>query len=140
MKRQALGCHCDSFHLLLLLCSVNPQLYRSTVEQLGAVMERQVAESPMALSSGVVVNSMGWIEGLGYDLLLHSIQALKVDTVLVLGQERLYSMLRGLYAGNGVDVVKLARSGGVVARDKVYRSKRRDSRTRVRRQCIVRSL
>ena len=113
---------------------MNPQLYRSTVEQLGAVMERQVAESPMALASGVVVNSMGWIEGLGYDLLLHSIQALKVDTVLVLGQERLYSMLRGLYAGKGVDVVKLARSGGAVARDKVYRSKARDSRTRVRRQ------
>ena len=26
----------------------------------------------------MVINTMGWIEGLGYDLLLHSIQTLKV--------------------------------------------------------------
>ena len=26
----------------------------------------------------MVINTMGWIEGLGYELLLHSIQALKV--------------------------------------------------------------
>ncbi len=32
-----------------------------------------------AKSAGMVINTMGWIEGLGYDLLLHSIQTLKVS-------------------------------------------------------------
>ena len=30
----------------------------------------------------MVVNTMGWVEGLGYDLLLHSIQALQVRQML----------------------------------------------------------
>lgn len=36
---------------------------------------------------------MGWIDGLGYELLLHAIKALKADTVLVVGNEKLYSQL-----------------------------------------------
>ena len=31
-----------------------------------------------AKSAGMIVNTMGWIEGLGYELFLHSIQTLKV--------------------------------------------------------------
>ncbi len=31
-----------------------------------------------ANGAGMIVNSMGWIEGLGYQLMLHSIQTLKV--------------------------------------------------------------
>ena len=42
----------------------------------------------------MVINTMGFIDGAGYDLLLHSIQALKADVVLVLGQDRLFSQLQ----------------------------------------------
>lgn len=42
----------------------------------------------------MLVNTMGWVDGLGYELLLHSIQALKADVVLVVGQDRLHSQLR----------------------------------------------
>ncbi len=45
-------------------------------------------------AAGVMINTMGWIEGLGYELLLHSIEALKADVILVVGQERLYNQLR----------------------------------------------
>ena len=45
-------------------------------------------------AAGAVINTMGWIEGLGYDLLLHAIDALKADVVLVVGQERLYNQLK----------------------------------------------
>lgn len=45
-------------------------------------------------AAGVIINTMGWIEGLGYELLVHSIEALKADVVLVVGQERLYNQLR----------------------------------------------
>ena len=45
-------------------------------------------------SAGLVINTMGFIEGLGYELLLHAINALRADVVLVLGQERLFNQLR----------------------------------------------
>lgn len=42
----------------------------------------------------MVINTMGWIEDLGYELLLHSINTLKADVVLVVSQDRLYNQLR----------------------------------------------
>ena len=36
---------------------------------------------------------MGWVDGLGYQLLLHSIDVMHANVVIVLGQERLYSQL-----------------------------------------------
>ena len=41
----------------------------------------------------MVVNTMGWVDGLGYELLLHAVAALRADVVLVVGQDRLYSQL-----------------------------------------------
>ena len=45
-------------------------------------------------ADGMVINTMGWVDGLGYDLLLHSIKTLKADSVIVVGQDRLHSQLR----------------------------------------------
>ena len=45
-------------------------------------------------AAGLVINTMGWIEGVGYDMLLHAIESLRADVVLVVGQERLYNQLR----------------------------------------------
>ena len=45
-------------------------------------------------AAGLIINTMGFIEGLGYELLLHAISALKADVVLVLGQERLFNQLK----------------------------------------------
>jgi len=42
----------------------------------------------------MVINTMGWVEGMGYSLLRHSIDVLKADVVLVVGQDRLHSQLR----------------------------------------------
>ena len=45
-------------------------------------------------AAGLIINTMGFIEGLGYELLLHAISALRADVVLVLGQERLFNQLK----------------------------------------------
>ena len=45
-------------------------------------------------AAGLIINTMGFIEGLGYELLLHAITAFRADVVLVLWQERLYNQLR----------------------------------------------
>ena len=42
------------------------------------VLTRMAATCMQAKSAGMIINTMGWIEGLGYELLLHSIQTLKV--------------------------------------------------------------
>lgn len=57
-------------------------------------------------ASGLVVNSMGWVSELGYELLLHTLSALKCGVVLVVGDERLYSQLSGEMrkSGTGVQV------------------------------------
>jgi len=58
-------------------------------------------------AAGMVVNTMGWVDGLGYELLLHAIATLRADVVLVVGQDRLFSQLsselRCARAGPGGD-------------------------------------
>ncbi|CAI5938676.1 unnamed protein product [Closterium sp. NIES-64] len=107
-----------------------------------------------AAAAGIIANSMGWVDGAGYQLLLHSIDALRGNVVLVLGQvrlcelagctisERLYSMLSEHYrskaaaaAADGtpvthaaaVEVVKLVRSGGAVSRTSKFRQRLRQA-------------
>ena len=85
----------------------------------------------------------GWVDGQGYKLLLHALDALKVDNVLVIGQERLHSELvrdmrgrkagdigGGGFGGRDVQVWKVPKSGGVVERPPEYRRKSRDARIR----------
>lgn len=52
-------------------------------------------------ASGLLINSMGWVEGLGYELLCHAARALKVDALLVLGADRLHSQLAADFKGAG---------------------------------------
>eukprot|EP00891_Asterochloris_glomerata_P007429 jgi/Astpho2/7429/e_gw1.00114.56.1_t len=107
----------------------NLALYRYIVERLAAVLNKRASLSPPAGASGMVINTMGFIDGAGYDLLLHSIEALKADVVLVLGQDRLFSQLQSaLRSQQHISVVKLPKSGGVVTRPSSYRRQARVSR------------
>lgn len=91
-------------------------------------------------SSGIIVNGCGWIEDIGYTLMLHTVKALRINVILVMGHDRLYSMLNSHFnkmrdadvsmdgggSGNGINdvipkVIKLPRSGGVVSRDPTFR-------------------
>ncbi|CAH2049841.1 unnamed protein product [Thlaspi arvense] len=79
----------------------------------------------------MVINTMGWIEGLGYELLLHAIDTFNANVILVLGQEKLCSMLKDVLKRKpNVDVVKLQKSGGVVSRNAKVRQKARSYRIR----------
>ena len=48
-------------------------------------------------AAGMMINTMGWVEGLGFELLLHTITAMKANIVLVVGQDRLLSQLQSKY-------------------------------------------
>ena len=69
-----------------------------------------------AQSSGIIVNTCGWIDAEGYDLLLHAIKAFSIDIVLVMNHDKLYSNLVTSLDSSVTTTVKLPRSGGVVQR------------------------
>ncbi|KAF3520552.1 hypothetical protein DY000_02058866 [Brassica cretica] len=76
-------------------------------------------------AAGMVINTMG-----GYDdVLLHAIETFNASVVLVLGQEKLYSKLKHVLSSkSNVDVVKLHKSGGVVAKNSEFRKTARSCR------------
>eukprot|EP00252_Welwitschia_mirabilis_P019916 TRINITY_DN4736_c0_g1_i1.p1 TRINITY_DN4736_c0_g1~~TRINITY_DN4736_c0_g1_i1.p1 ORF type:complete len:428 (+),score=77.87 TRINITY_DN4736_c0_g1_i1:83-1366(+) len=111
--------------------SANPGLYKALVKELARSLESQFAANAEARAAGMVINTMGWVEGVGYELLLHAIETFNVDVVLVLGQEKLCSMLKDVLKGKpNIDIVKLHKSGGVVPRNPKYRQRMRTHRIR----------
>ncbi|CAN6472578.1 unnamed protein product [Victoria cruziana] len=119
--------------IVYFLGHVNPSghanLYKVLVKELAKNIEKQFMENSEARAAGMVINTMGWVEGVGYELLLHAIEAFNTDVVLVLGQERLFSMLKDVLKTKGnVDVVKLHKSGGVVTRNSKFRQRARNDR------------
>ncbi|KAI3830998.1 hypothetical protein MKX03_019232 [Papaver bracteatum] len=111
--------------------SANADLYKVLVKELSQILERQFAGNAESRAAGMVINTMGWVEGLGYELLLHSIDTLNANVVLVIGQDKLCSMLKDVLRKKpNVDVVKLQKSGGVVSRNAKVRQKARGFRIR----------
>lgn len=72
--------------------------YKFLVEKVAEMIEARNSKNDHARHSGCIVNTMGWIEGLGLELILHAVKSLKVDTVLCLGQERLFQTLSRQFA------------------------------------------
>ncbi|XP_028094427.1 protein CLP1 homolog isoform X2 [Camellia sinensis] len=117
--------------------SVNADLYKVLAKELAQTLERQFAGNAESRAAGMVINTMGWIEGLGYKLLLQAIDTFNVNVVLVLGQEKLCSMLKDVLKSKpDVDVVKLQKSGGVVSRNSKVRQKSRSYRIRAPRSAL----
>ncbi|TXG58551.1 hypothetical protein EZV62_016380 [Acer yangbiense] len=111
--------------------SNNVDLYRVFVKELAQTLEKQYTGNAESRAAGMVINTMGWIEGVGYELLLHAIDTFSANVVLVLGQEKLFSLLRDVLKNKpNVDVVKLQKSGGVVSRNTKVRQKARSYRIR----------
>ncbi|KAG0477730.1 hypothetical protein HPP92_012449 [Vanilla planifolia] len=111
--------------------SVNAELYKVLVKELAQTLERHFSANAESRAAGMVINTMGWVEGLGYELLLHAIDTFNANVVLVLGQEKLYSLLKDVTKSkSNVDVVKLHKSGGVVSRNPKFRQKSRSLKIR----------
>ncbi|OVA09076.1 Pre-mRNA cleavage complex II Clp1 [Macleaya cordata] len=111
--------------------SANAELYKILVKELARTLERQFAGNVESRAAGMVINTMGWIEGVVYELLLHAIDTFNANVVLVIGQDKLCSMLKDVLKNKpNVDVVKLQKSGGVVSRNAKVRQKARSFRIR----------
>jgi len=115
----------------------NPELYMHLIENLSAMIDKRNATNADAKSSGIVVNTAGWVDGVGYKLLLRALDALKITDVLVIGQERLHAELKRDFFGKTIErtnqpieVWKLPKSGGVVERSPAFRRASRDAAIR----------
>eukprot|EP00535_Pseudo-nitzschia_heimii_P010264 CAMPEP_0197192114 /NCGR_PEP_ID=MMETSP1423-20130617/24568_1 /TAXON_ID=476441 /ORGANISM="Pseudo-nitzschia heimii, Strain UNC1101" /LENGTH=564 /DNA_ID=CAMNT_0042644939 /DNA_START=161 /DNA_END=1855 /DNA_ORIENTATION=- len=115
---------------------LHPDLFKGQVDALAKSIERRLRADELARSSGIIVNTNGWIRDEGYECLLHTAKALKITVLLIVGHDRLYSMLTSHYkkqrAASGAEggtnggattapspatkILKLPRSGGVVSR------------------------
>lgn len=49
--------------------SNNVDLYKVLVKELAQVLERQFTGNAESRAAGMVINTMGWIEGVGYEVL-----------------------------------------------------------------------
>ncbi|CAI5716478.1 unnamed protein product [Hyaloperonospora brassicae] len=113
----------------------NVELFRWQQQQLARTVKRRLAQDSAVNASGCVIDTSGWVDGAGFDLLVDAITAFDVDVVLVIGQDRLYSRLLQSSAlaksatASGADrsIVKLARSDGVVPMNNKLRAAARIS-------------
>ncbi|XP_026468463.1 protein CLP1 homolog [Ctenocephalides felis] len=109
--------------------SGNYQLYNMAVTRLSEVILERIEANKKSKSSGIVINTCGWVKGEGYKQLTHAAQAFEVDAILVLDQERLFNeLVRDM--PDFVKVVLLPKSGGVVERSKTTRAETREQRIR----------
>jgi polyribonucleotide 5'-hydroxyl-kinase len=110
--------------------SENVKLYKLQIAHLSNDLNKKFEKDINAKYSGIIINTCGWVDGLGYELLLYSINTFQVDIVLVIDHERLFSDLKQEYTNKNIRVMKLMKSGGVVTRDSNYRRKCRMMRIR----------
>ncbi|XP_059626263.1 protein CLP1 homolog isoform X2 [Cornus florida] len=73
---------------MLLSWAAKQDLYKVLMKELAQILERQFAGNTESRAAGMVINTMGWIDGVGYEMLLHAIETFNATVVLVLGQER----------------------------------------------------
>jgi polyribonucleotide 5'-hydroxyl-kinase len=93
----------------------NPKLYTSLVSTLASRVAGRLDCDPESRSSGLIINTCGWTDSAGYEVLLHCMAAFNVNVVLVMGHDKLYAKLISDTTDN-VTVVKLPKSGGIVER------------------------
>ena len=105
------------------------ELYKQFLASLAATITKRFAASPASRHAGAVINTAGWVDGGGYDLLVHIAGVFGVDVVLTLGHERLYADLKA-DTRLSATVVKLSKSGGVVNRTGAARAAARNKAVR----------
>ena len=103
--------------------SPNEELYKKSCEALSASIFKKMETQADVCTSGFVMNTCGWVDGLGYKLILNLVAIFKINVILVVGHERLFNDLKmeSAVIHTGISVIKLSKSEGVVVRDADYR-------------------
>ncbi len=52
---------------------MNPELYKVLVKELARTLEIQFAANPGVRAAGMVINTMGWVDGVGYEVVARTL-------------------------------------------------------------------
>ncbi|KAF0429404.1 Clp1-domain-containing protein [Gigaspora margarita] len=100
----------------------NVKLYKVLTAKLAQSAKRRIAEEDDSRISGMMIDTSGLIDSTGYEIIQHCVDVFDVNIIIVLGHERLYSDMARLYKDrSNINVLKLAKSGGAIDREKVFR-------------------
>lgn len=111
-----------------------PEHYKILVETIAAVIDRKSCSTDRLASSGLFIDTIGFRDGLGYDLLCHQAEFFACDVVIVIGQRKLYYRFlqhaRHVSSSSGrqINVLKLPRSSEAVIRTSEIRRLNRNLR------------
>lgn len=112
----------------------NEKLYKSLVSRLALAVSSKLLSGASGRDSGCIIDTSGFIaQASGYDMVQHMVAEFSVDTLLVLGSERLYSDMCRRFEDrpqNPVAVVKLQKSGGCVDREESFMKQSRETAIR----------
>ncbi|OLY83305.1 Protein clpf-1 [Smittium mucronatum] len=101
------------YHYGYLSPSDQPSLYKKVVKSLADSIEKQLSLSPKYSKSGFIIDTSDQIDHSNYQLLQDIIADFKVDRILVVDNERLFSDFNKMYSQNqSVSVAKVPKSGG----------------------------
>lgn len=108
----------------------NEKHAKRLIDWLAQSLEKRLARDSRARCSGVLIDMLGITTADGrsrYSFIQHCVKALKVDTIVVLGHEKLNIEMSKLFggAGSGIGVIKLPKSGGVVELDQTFKQRLR---------------
>lgn len=107
----------------------NDAYYKLLLTKLAEETRKRLQTNKKIKSSGIIINTCGWVKGAGYKHILHAATKFQTAAIFVLDQERLYNeLLRDV--PKSMNVVFLQKSGGVVERSKNLRAEARDTRIR----------
>ncbi|ORX44933.1 Clp1-domain-containing protein [Hesseltinella vesiculosa] len=101
----------------------NVKYYKLVTEKLASTIQRRLAADDESRISGSIIDTFGLVDHVGYEVTQHLVDVFAVNVIIVLGHERLYSDLTRIYNDRqDISVVKLHKSGGVVERDRAFRT------------------
>jgi polyribonucleotide 5'-hydroxyl-kinase len=108
----------------------NEKHVKRLVDWLAQSLEKRLARDARARCSGVLIDMPGITTADArsrYNYIQYCVKALKVDTIVVLGHEKLNIEMGKLFgqAGSGIGVIKLPKSGGVVELDQPFKQRLR---------------
>ncbi|XP_076326708.1 polyribonucleotide 5'-hydroxyl-kinase Clp1-like isoform X2 [Tachypleus tridentatus] len=103
------------------------KFYNIVVTRLADNINSKIHLSQKVKSSGIIINTCGWVKSQGYQAITHAAFAFEVDVILVVDQEKLCTELRR-DVPSFVQIISIPKSGGAVERSKSVRAQTRDSR------------
>ncbi|KXN91403.1 mRNA cleavage and polyadenylation factor CLP1 [Leucoagaricus sp. SymC.cos] len=107
----------------------NPQLMERLIRNLGENMDERFDKNPESKASGCIVDTPALFSSgpaasteVRQKLIKACVDAFKINTILVVGQEKLSAEMKKIYSKQ-LTVIKIPKSGGVVDLDTAFRER-----------------